>query len=71
MSGCSVSSLRTMPRKPTSALGMRRIRPSSMPRPARRMGTTSGFGSLRVRPSAGATGVCTVMVSTRTSRVAS
>ncbi len=39
-----VSSLRTMPRKPTSAVGSSRVIPSSMPRPARRIGTTSGRG---------------------------
>jgi hypothetical protein len=60
-----------MPRKPTSAVGSRRIIPSSMPRPARRIGTTSGFGLASLVPRASETGVRTVTVSTRTSRVAS
>jgi hypothetical protein len=42
-----------------------------MPRPARRIGTTSGFGLLNRTPVAGATGVRTSTCCTRTSRVAS
>jgi putative tRNA adenosine deaminase-associated protein len=67
----SVCSSRTMPRKPTSAVGNSRTMPSSMPRPARRIGTTSGFGADSRTPWAGATGVRTSVGSTRTSRVAS
>ena len=46
-------------------LGSNRIMPSSMPRPARRIGTTSGFGLAMATPSASATGVRTVTGSTR------
>ena len=42
-----------------------------MPRPARRIGTTSGRGGASFTPSAGPTGVCTVSGLTRTPRVAS
>ena len=49
-----------MPRKPTSAVGTSRIIPSSMPRPARRIGTTSGFGADSRTPVVGATGVSIV-----------
>ena len=45
--------------------------PSSMPRPARRIGTTMGPGSARRRQWAVATGVAISTFSTRTSRVAS
>ena len=60
-----------MPRNPTSAVGSRRVMPSSMPRPARRIGTTMGPGSARRRQWAVATGVAISTFSTRTSRVAS
>ena len=36
--------MRIMPRKPTSAVGSSRSMPSSIPSPARRIGTTSGLG---------------------------
>jgi hypothetical protein len=45
--------------------------PSSMPRPARRIGTTSGFGSLISVPIVSVTGVWMVIGCTRTERVAS
>ena len=45
--------------------------PSSIPRPARRIGTTSGLGAARRMPVVGATGVVMSYGSTRTSRVAS
>ncbi len=45
--------------------------PSSMPRPARRMGTTRGRGSARRTPTVVVTGVSISCGSTRTSRVAS
>ena len=45
--------------------------PSSMPSPARRIGTTIGRGSASLTPMAGATGVVTATRSTRISRVAS
>ena len=64
----NVSSLRTMPRKPTSALGRSRVMPSSMPRPALRIGTMRGFGRARRMPTVGATGVSISLGSTRTSR---
>ena len=67
----SVSSLRAMPTKPTSAIGSSRVMPSSMPMPARSIGTMSGLGGASLPPWAGATGVCTVTGSTLTSRVAS
>ena len=44
MKGSSVSSSRTMPTKPTSADGISRVMPASMPSPARRIGTTKGCG---------------------------
>ena len=43
--------------------------PSSMPRPARRIGTTSGFGRASRTPWAGATGVYDLAPWCRTSRV--
>lgn len=67
----SVSSLRTMPRKPTSAVGSSRTMPSSMPRPARRIGTTSGRGWESLTPVVRETGVWMSTCSVRTSRVAS
>ena len=45
--------------------------PSSIPSPARRIGTTSGRGSASARPFASATGVWTVTAVVRTLRVAS
>ena len=45
--------------------------PSSMPRPARRIGTSSGRGVASLMPRAVVTGVSTSTSSTRTSRVAS
>src|SRR5829696_3957650 len=57
--------------EPHSAVGINRVIPSSIPSPARRMGTTSGRGDDSLTPSAGATGVCTVTGVTRTWRVAS
>ena len=66
-----VSSSRRMPRKPTSAVGSMRVMPSSMPRPARRTGTTIGRGSESFRPTVGATGVWMGVSVTATSRVAS
>ena len=60
-----------MPRNPTSALGMSFTMPSSIPRPARRIGTMSGRGLLIARPVVGATGVSICTDSTRTCRVAS
>jgi hypothetical protein len=45
--------------------------PSSIPRPARRIGTTSGFGAASRTPVVGATGVVISTASVRTSRVAS
>ena len=60
-----------MPRKPTSAVGSSRVMPSSMPRPALRIGTTMGRGSARRRQRASATGVVISTSSVRTSRVAS
>ena len=39
-----------MPRKPTSAVGSSRTIPSSMPSPARRIGTTSGSGAASRTP---------------------
>ena len=45
--------------------------PSSMPSPARRIGTMSGLGLLSLMPVVGATGVSISNGSTRTSRVAS
>ena len=71
MNGCSVVSSLTMPTKPTSAVGIRRIIPSSMPSPARRMGTTSGRGRVSSTPVVVVIGVFTSTGSTRTSRVAS
>ena len=64
-------SSRTMPRKPTSAVGSSRVIPSSIPRPARRTGTTSGTGVPRWHAGGVATGVVTSTGTTRTSRVAS
>jgi hypothetical protein len=45
--------------------------PSSIPSPARRIGTTSGRGWLRVTPMVVVTGVWISTGSTRTARVAS
>ncbi len=45
--------------------------PSSIPRPARRIGTTSGLGRARATPSVVVSGVVTVVGSMRTSRVPS
>ena len=45
--------------------------PSSIPSPARRIGTTSGFGSLIASPCVSATGVVMVTAWVRTLRVAS
>ena len=45
--------------------------PSSMPSPARRIGTTSGLGVASLVPSVGATGVTMLIGSVRTSLVAS
>ena len=56
---------------PTSALGISFTMPSSMPSPARRIGTISGFGSAIASPSISATSVWMVTVRTRTARVAS
>ena len=67
----SVSSSRAIPRNPTSAVGSSRIIPSSIPSPARRIGTTSGLGAASLTPVVGATGVTMSTGSTRTSRVAS
>ena len=66
-----VCSLRAMPRNPTSAVGISRVIPSSMPSPARSTGTTSGRGREMPTPRASATGVRTVTGSTRMLRVAS
>ena len=41
--GCKVSSLRYSPMKPTLAAGIRLSMPSSMPMPARRMGTRASL----------------------------
>ena len=60
-----------MPRKPTSAVGTSFTMPSSIPRPARRIGTMSGTGWLMRTPVVVVTGVSISMFSTRTSRVAS
>ena len=60
-----------MPRKPTSAVGISRVMPSSMPRPARRIGTTSGRGGDSLTPADSISGVSTMHAVTRTSRVAS
>src|SRR5665648_145534 len=68
---CRVSSSRRSPRNTTSAVGSRRIMPASMPRPARRMGTTIGLGSAMCVPMVDAIGVTTSRCSVRTSRVAS
>ena len=46
----SVCSSRFMPRNPTSAVGRRRVMPSSMPRPARKTGTTIGRGRFKCLP---------------------
>lgn len=56
---------------PKAADGMRRIMPSSIPRPARRIGTTRGLGRVRATPSVAVSGVVTVVGSMRTSRVPS
>ena len=56
---------------PSSTVGSSRIIPSSMPSPARRMGTTRGRGVASRIPVVGATGVTMSAGSTRTSRVAS
>ena len=69
--GWKVSSSRTMPRNPTSAVGRSFTIPSSIPRPARRIGTTIGRGSLIFTPWVVVTGVWISMGSTRTLRVAS
>ncbi len=69
--GSRVSSLRTIPRKPTSAVGRSLTMPSSMPRPARRIGTTIGRGSLMRTPTVVVTGVVISCGETRTLRVAS
>ena len=45
--------------------------PSSIPRPARRIGTTRGLGRVRATPSVAVSGVVTVVGSMRTSRVPS
>jgi hypothetical protein len=60
-----------MPRKPTSAVGSSLTMPSSMPRPARRIGTTSGRGSSMRTPMVVVTGVWISIGATRTLRVAS
>ncbi len=59
------------PRNPTSAVGMSLTMPSSIPSPARRIGTTSGRGSLMRRPVVVVTGVRISTGSVRTARVAS
>ena len=64
-------SSRTMPRNPTSAVGMSFIIPLSMPSPARRMGTTMGRGSAISTPVVSATGVVMVTGCTRSESVAS
>ena len=56
-----VSSSRAMPRKPTSAVGTSLVMPSSMPRPARRIGTTRGVGLVKA--------VCQTVVLTGVSMV--
>ena len=53
------------------AVGSSRVIPSSMPRPARRTGTTSGSGFASRQPVAGATGVVTSNGSVRICRVPS
>ena len=60
-----------MPTKPTSAVGISRVMPSSIPSPARRMGTTIGRGWASFTPTQSVIGVRTVCGVTRTSRVAS
>ena len=60
-----------MPRKPTSAVGSRRVRPSSIPSPARRIGTTIGLGLLSLVPVIMVTGVSISTGATATLRVAS
>ena len=60
-----------MPRKPTSAVGTSLVMPSSIPSPARRIGTTSGRGSLIFTPIVSVTGVVIRTGATRTFRVAS
>ena len=60
-----------MPTKPTLAIGISRVIPSSMPIPARSTGTISGLGSSSMAPVATATGVVTSTGVTRTSLVAS
>ena len=67
----SVSSLRAMPRNPTSADGAILVIPSSIPSPARRIGTTSGRGRASRKPVVSVTGVSIRTSSMATSRVAS
>ena len=67
----SVFSSRTMPRKPISAFGINLTIPSSIPNPARRIGTTTGVGFAIDTPVIGATGVLIFLVVTLISRVAS
>ncbi len=57
--------------KPTSAVGSSRTMPSSMPSPARRIGTTRGRGWESRTPVVAVTGVSMSTCSVRTSRVAS
>ncbi|CAB4367056.1 unannotated protein [freshwater metagenome] len=45
--------------------------PSSIPRPARKIGTTTGRGSAKTNPLVSVTGVLIFIVVVRTSRVAS
>ncbi len=71
MNGSSVFSSRTMPTKPTSADGISRDMPSSMPRPARRIGTTKGRGFDSRTPMVFWIGVSISTGSTRTASVAS
>ena len=67
----NVVSSRTMPRKPISAFGINLVMPSSIPKPARRIGTTTGVGFDISTPFIGATGVLICFGLTLISRVAS
>ncbi len=71
MDASSVTSSRIIPRKPISAVGSSRVIPSSIPRPARRIGITTGRGWAIRWPVAGPTGVVISTSATRMSRVAS
>ncbi len=67
----SVCSSRLIPRKPTVALGSSFVIPSSMPRPALRIGTMIGLGFESFTPWVVVTGVSMVIASVLMSLVAS